>query len=295
MTRGRAIGADLLRVSGRARKLLERAALARIAAFVGSCASAGGGFRGRGGQSADVYYTLFGALAGSIAGAGNDRRGLGAFLDRQSPASLDLPHLAALIQCQRFLHPFGIARRQRGPYAQALARFRSLDDSFGDAPGDPRGSAYALYLAVLCHEAMGVALPAVDRAAASAAGLLQEELDSPGGSLTRTVSAVLAQQALGGEVPAAQVGVYIRSCGDTGGGFRAHPRAPVCDLLSTAVASFALRRLGSPLSGAAAARTAQFVQSLWHASGGFCGTVADADPDCEYTFYGLLALGALEP
>ena len=295
MSRRRAIGVDLLRVSARAKRLLERTALARVAAFVTSCAAVGGGYRGRGGSTADVYYTLFGAVVGSLVGAGGERRELGPFLERQAPDSLDLPHLAALVQCQRLLHPFGVPRRWRASYVEAVSRFRSLDGGFGDAPGCARGSAYALYLAVLCHEVLGVEVPALSRAVTAAAGLLEGELDSAAGSLTRLVSALLAQQSLGGVVPEPRVGEYIRSCCSADGGCRAHVQAPLCDLLSTAVAAFALRRLGAPLSGAEAARTAYFVQSLWDVSGGFCGTALDPVPDCEYTFYGLLALGALEP
>jgi geranylgeranyl transferase type-2 subunit beta len=295
MTRRRVIGAELLRVSGRAKPLLERAALARVGAFVLSRVAPDGGFRGRGGLTGDVYYSLFGAVVGSLVGAAVERRALGAFLDRQDPAALDLPHLAALVQCQRLLHLFGIPRRQRAVYLEAVSSFRSQDGGFGDAPGSVRGSAYALYLAVLCHEVLGVDVPALESAVAAAAGLLQAERASATGSLPRLVSATLALQALGGPVPEAQVCAQIRGCCDPAGGCRAHPQAPLCDLLSTAVAAFALRRLSAPLSGLAAARTAQFVQARWDVSGGFCGTAVDPTPDCEYTFYGLLALGALEP
>jgi geranylgeranyl transferase type-2 subunit beta len=295
MSRRRAIGGDLLRVSGRAKRLLARGALARLAAFVESCAAGDGGFRGRGGSLGDVYYTLFGAVAGNLVGASSNRRALGSFLDRQAPESLDLPHLAALVQCQRLLHLLGLPRHCRAAYTQALARFRSADGGFGDAPGSDRASAYALYLAALCHEALGAEVPAVAEAVTATAAVLRGELTGTTRSLSRAVSATLAQQSLGGAVPEAQVREQIHSCGDPGGGFRAHPQAPCGDLLSTAVAAFALWRIGTPLSGPAAARTAQFVQSLWQPDGGFCGSAEDPTPDCEYTFYGLLALGALEP
>ncbi|MBT7298332.1 MAG: hypothetical protein HN849_02405, partial [Victivallales bacterium] len=39
-------------------------------------------------------------------------------------------------------------------------------------------------------------------------------------------------------------------------------------------------------------KTAAFVESCWDESGGF-GAIPDTTPDCEYTFYALLALGAL--
>jgi len=36
-----------------------------------------------------------------------------------------------------------------------------------------------------------------------------------------------------------------------------------------------------------------FVDSLWTSRGGFYGSWADGTLDCEYTYYGLLALGHL--
>jgi len=34
-----------------------------------------------------------------------------------------------------------------------------------------------------------------------------------------------------------------------------------------------------------------FIDSLWTAEGAFHGSWADDEPDAEYTFYGLVALG----
>ena len=39
--------------------------------------------------------------------------------------------------------------------------------------------------------------------------------------------------------------------------------------------------------------TLDFVDSLWTSRGGFLGSWADETLDCEYTYYGLLALGHL--
>ena len=36
-----------------------------------------------------------------------------------------------------------------------------------------------------------------------------------------------------------------------------------------------------------------FIDSLWSAEGGFHGNWTDHTLDCEYTYYGLLALGHL--
>ncbi len=75
------------------------------------------------------------------------------------------------------------------------------------------------------------------------------------------------------------------------GNFAAISRAPIGDLLSTAVALYSLMFVKSDIRIIKPA-CLSYVDSLY-SEGGFCATVLDADPDVEYTFYGLLALGAL--
>jgi hypothetical protein len=77
------------------------------------------------------------------------------------------------------------------------------------------------------------------------------------------------------------------------GGFFSSRAAPLPDLLSTAAALVALAALG--VSRAAVAEpTCRFVESLWNDGGGFRGYAADTKSDCEFTYYALVALGALE-
>lgn len=75
------------------------------------------------------------------------------------------------------------------------------------------------------------------------------------------------------------------------GGFKATKAAPVPDLLSTAVALYALRFADFELNAIKPA-CFDFIDSLY-TDGGFGSNILDPDPDIEYTFYGLLALGAL--
>ncbi len=75
------------------------------------------------------------------------------------------------------------------------------------------------------------------------------------------------------------------------GGFKAANNAPVPDLLSTAVALYALGFAGYDLR-IIKPGSLDFVDSLFR-DGGFAGNIIDQDPDIEYTFYGLLALGSL--
>jgi prenyltransferase beta subunit len=76
------------------------------------------------------------------------------------------------------------------------------------------------------------------------------------------------------------------------GGFLAMPKAPVADLLSTATALHALSLIGVDIANLQE-QCLDFVDTLWDGKGGFCGSAVDRTCDCEYTFYGLLALGHL--
>ena len=76
------------------------------------------------------------------------------------------------------------------------------------------------------------------------------------------------------------------------GGFLATPVAPIPDLLSTATGLHALAALHVPLTGIYEP-CLDFVDSLWTNRGGFYGSWVDDVLDCEYTYYGLLALGHL--
>lgn len=73
------------------------------------------------------------------------------------------------------------------------------------------------------------------------------------------------------------------------GGFLAHENSPMPDLLSTAVALFALHEKGvrTPYDAA------PFIEAHWQDDGSFMATLLDEHGDAEYEFYGLLALGSL--
>ena len=67
---------------------------------------------------------------------------------------------------------------------------------------------------------------------------------------------------------------------------------PIPDLLSTATALHALA--GSDVSFEHLKEpTLDFLDSLWSSKGGFYGNWSEDVLDCEYTYYGLLALGHL--
>jgi hypothetical protein len=78
---------------------------------------------------------------------------------------------------------------------------------------------------------------------------------------------------------------------DDHGGFKATESIRLSDLLSTAVALYALKFAGYDMRMIRPA-CLDYIDSLYH-EGGFAANAVDPDTDIEYTFYGLLALGAL--
>ena len=75
------------------------------------------------------------------------------------------------------------------------------------------------------------------------------------------------------------------------GGFMAHEGSTMPDLLSTAVATFALSQYHvSPHYD-----VRPFIEAHWMECGSFAATLLDEHSDVEYEFYGLLAMGATDP
>jgi hypothetical protein len=256
----------MLQVARLAPNLLQESA-DRVAEYLAAQFNPDGGARDRSGKS-DLYYTVF-ALDGLIAlrrdpPAARVRPYLDSFGDGDG---LDLVHLACLARCRAAL----------GEKAPGLA------DRIGRAAN---GSVYHQFIAAGAMEDLGGA-PALTPEAV--VGHLSPD-GSFGGTTPTTAGAVTLIQHLGGEVPAAAV-AWLQARARPEGGFAAVPDAPVPDLLSTATALHALVAAHAPIA-AFREKTLDFVDSLWTGAA-FCGTWADEEPDCEYTFYALLALGHL--
>jgi hypothetical protein len=100
---------------------------------------------------------------------------------------------------------------------------------------------------------------------------------------------MVLQECFGKPVQALEKQLHSFYCNT--GSFKAITGAPSGDLLSTAVALYALRFADSDIR-IVAPDCLGYVDSLF-SDGGFCATMYDMQPDVEYTFYGLLALGSL--
>ncbi|MPZ16299.1 MAG: hypothetical protein GEV06_00075 [Luteitalea sp.] len=267
-----------------------------VRAFLLEQMSDEGGFRDRAGVS-DLYYTVFG-LEGLVAlQAGLPAERTSTYLGRfGSGESLDFVHLACLVRSWATL-----SHRLDGlPADRFLARletYRSDDGGYAQVARSPRGTIYAAFLALGIYQDLGCALPNPEALVRSIEGLRSRDGgygNQPGlehGVTATTAAAVLLRRYLDAPIDP-QHGVWLLDRCHPQGGFFATPGAPIPDLLSTATALHALSTLHVPLAGVLEP-CLDFIDSLWTNRGGFYGNWADDGLDCEYTYYGLLALGHL--
>jgi hypothetical protein len=282
------------RAASAAPKLLREAA-PEVLRFVQGRAHAGGGFTGRSAAS-DLYYTVFGVACVEALGAAPSAERLAPYLRSFGAGeSLDFVHLCCLA---RLWGQVGgaIEPSVRARMLERIERFRAPDGGYAERPGASAATAYANFLAVGAHEDLGSEVPGLERLLESmdglrAAGGGYANLRGVGGATAATAAAVTVLVDLGRPVDPV-VGAWLLAQCRPEGGFLAMPGAPLPDLLSTATALHALGAAGVSID-AIRAPCIDFVESLRSAEGGFRGHRADRTPDCEYTFYGLLALGNL--
>ena len=268
-------------------------AVTDIADFVCSQLTAEGGFRGKTGD-ADLYYSVFGTACLRVLRRPLAAPTLTSYLEGFGTGDgLDLVHLSCLARCHGQLPGGGV--RVRDGILGRVASFRAGDGGYAFETRAAGSEVYAGFLACLAYESLGVALPdgaaLVDSVSNARTGDGFYGREGAAGSVPVTAAAVVLLEDNGAQV-GDKAGAWLVAQARSGGGFGAGPEAPGADLLSTATALYALCCLGKTCA-AAAARHASFVEGLWDGSGGFRGHPLGGSPDCEHTFYGLLASGCL--
>jgi prenyltransferase beta subunit len=267
-----------------------------VAQFIRGQLNADGGFRNRAGDS-DLYYTVFGLQALlalrvdlPVDSATVYLRGFGAGED------LDLVHLSCLAGCWAMMPQSALAPATRDAIITRVESYRTDEGGYHASRDAAHGSAYHAFLAIGAYQDLGATPPDPGRVATSVAALqsadraFANEPGRPRGSTPATAAAVTLIRHLDMPTSPAVADWLLARCHQ--GGFFASADAPVPDLLSTATALHALSALHAPIDGIREG-CLDFVDSLWTNQGAFYGSWIDDVPDCEYTFYGLLALGHL--
>lgn len=286
----------MLQVARLSPRLLGDAA-ALVADYLRGQQNPDGGFRNRAGDS-DLYYTVFGiegllALRADLPFAAFTTY-LASF---GTGAELDLVHLACLARAWAALPPVVRAGAPRDAIVNHLERYRSADGGYHAEGGAAQGTIYGCFLALGVYQDLEGTIPQAERVVECVQSLragdggYANQHDMPLGLTPSTAAAVAILRQLRQPVDPSLADWLLARC-HADGGFFATPLAPIPDLLSTATALHALAGLQADLEPIKEP-CLDFVDSLWTNQGAFYGQWADDAPDCEYTYYALLALGHL--
>lgn len=286
---------QMLQVARLAPKLLGEST-GLVAAFVVRQLNPDGGFRDRGGAS-DLYYTVFGLQSLFAIGAELPTGAVLQFLKTfRGGERLDFVHAACLARCWAMMPKGELDAPTRAALLARIESHRAADGGYHASPGAPYGTAYHAFLALGACQDLGAPVPDEAALAASlrwlraADGAYANAAGQPRGATPATAAAVEVMRQLGATPDPSIATWLLARCRD--GGFCAAPDTPLPDLLSTATALHALSSLQASFDQIREAAL-DFVDSLWTSEGAFYGSWADDAVDCEYTFYGLLALGHL--
>ncbi len=286
------ISARLLETLQKGKKQLSKEALRRVSYYVESQCTGEGSFKDKSGK-ADLYYTLFGWMLSYILEIKIDQKKMASYLAQQNTESLDLIHYAAYIRCKMI--GLLMEKGKAGLFIRSLfsSEVKDLND-FKGVPHNDVQSPYTQFIRLSLLEDSGQRIKEKKKIMDSLASYRL-----PGGGymntkdgLTATTNATVAALAVRGQLTGYNENedvLYLRDRQDTSGGFAAAEASPVPDMLSTATALFMLSCYGITPNYPAR----DFIEAHWLDSGGFAATLLDDKSDVEYTFYGLLALGAI--
>ena len=287
---------EMLQVARLAPKVLGEAADS-VTAFLRGQIHPAGGFKDRGGNP-DLYYTVFGieglfALRADLP-LGGLRTYLQGFGDGRG---LDFVHLACLARCWAMLPPEELPESTPAAILDQIESHRTPDGGYAPTPGQPHGTVYNSFLAFGAYQDLKSGISDPDRLLGCLASLkaadggFANQQDLPMGLTPTTAAAVTLLRQLDQPVDPA-IGDWLLARCHADGGFFATPAAPIPDLLSTATALHALAGMKADF-GPIKEPCLDFIDTLWSSRGAFCGSWEDDVLDCEYTYYGLLALGHL--
>ena len=276
-----------------------------------------GGFIDRNGRS-DLYYTVFG-LEGLIAlnipvmeSPGSKKaienstsRAREYVLSFAEPGKLDFVHLCCLARAWAAVTNLRATQSilpARDELLQRIASYRSVDGGFNPVIGSSSGTAYGAFLGLGAYQDLQVQIPEPGKLSRSLQSLEaadggwtnerpNQSVLNVRGATNAAAAAIAILRNLGAQIPAG-TGEWLLSQAHPQGGFLAVPNAPMPDLLSTATALHSLSALQVPFKPIQET-CLDFIDSLWTNEGGFHGHWGDDHLDCEYTYYGLLALGHL--
>ncbi len=269
----------------------------RVIAYFRQLQNEDGGYRGRSKRS-DLYYTTFAVETLKALGAKVPVKDLHRYLQSCSePRLLDTVHLACLIRCWTILPKRYWDEQLFEEILRCLETYRCGDGGYRIAREGSYSIVYGCFIALGVYQDLKRKIPDVEglvrfvHTRITSEGGYGNEPGMKVGTVPATAAALTILRQCGEPVETKSI-AWLLSCCKKDGGFAATPAAPIPDLLSTGTAAFALAQYSEDLAEIRES-CLDFVDSLWYGRGGFTGSWLDEITDCEYTFYGLLAVGSL--
>ncbi len=254
-------------------KLLDHDAIHQLNAYIKSCFSETGGFCDRAGK-ADLYYTLFGYFIAKAFDMEFMYPAIEKFVQQKIKSeSLSDVHL----HCAAIITASASYDILPGSGFKSLVK-QSIRDQL------KQRKIYNAFLSLMtCYYTRDYSGIYV---ISKYLGTLEQNSDMP---CTLAAAGLVLQKTF--NRPTGDLKKQVLSHYNNSGGFKATRATRAADLLSTAVALYSLSFAGADLRMIRPG-CLDYIDSLFH-NGGFCANPFDPDTDIEYTFYGLLAMGAL--
>lgn len=289
---------ESVRIMRRSKTQLSPLVIGKIRGYLLSQFSEEGGFLDRAGKS-DLYYTLFGFFCSAVMDVAVPLGRIEKYLNGFDPGKLSMVHLTCLVKCRvllEFLKGSTVTGKNAESYAAAMEKFQTAEGAFS-YDGRGKGFPYASFMALNFYQDLKLEIPRGGKlldamySYRTQDGSFRNPEGNMRGMLLSTVASLQVIRYLTGNVDDGALKWLKKQCRSMGG-FSSSPEIPIPDMLSTGVALFTLAVCGTPMDEWREG-SRKFIDDHWDDSGAFRATVLDDICDSEYTYYGLLALGAL--
>jgi len=275
--------------------LLDEQGREEVLQFIASQQNSDGGFRDRGGRS-DLYYSLFGGLVLKAAAKEiGDRR-------RETEDRVPFPELVEgtisklnqFISCQStsevpgFIEKCCLVLLQKELKISRASRIKAIL-SLGKSFWNERHSINLSYRSFVLFLTLDAVLPYTGFLKLASKRMLKRTTVDQHSPCSEVAACVFLKKRMNQDCSEEQE--LLKSFACESGGFKAFAHLNHADMLSTAVALFVLNYIGSDLC-LLKPSCLDFIQQNY-SDGAFLSGDNDQTADVEYTFYGLLALGAL--
>lgn len=303
---------------------LSMGAISLIRQFIKHTQSEEGGFKDKAGKS-DIYYSVFGYSLSFLFEIDLNYEVEKKYLVSISNSNLDFVHAISFLRCVFLLEVINyssknpriskifsgssfiteqitqnITEKIKKEYSQVFARiemFKSGDGGFNQNKINAEFSTvYANFLGWTFLKDIESKLDEYNLANllhqfSLPSGGYVNEIGTNSVLTTTTSAAIIMKYLIHNEVEEKAMH-WLYNQQNNLGGFVAGNQLSIADILSTSSAVLALS-VTNNMDLFDWQKCIQFIDMHWDKSGGFIGSISDSNPDCEYTFYALMALGLI--